>query len=298
MARQSIGIGTTANDRTGDPLRTAFQKTNSNFIELYGQVQSLVDNPGSVDRSWVDSSTSLTYDIVEWTSGTTVEIVSTPFETYSLTTYDARSNSQYVYFAWDQAFIDDVWDGYNNPQGEGEAYELSFDGGTTWFAVETSGYNGGTFFYFSVPYANDGQYTFTYSQGLTVQVRFNRGSLPEVWFDLANSPVSVTDDVVSVNMSIIANPRITSSGNTVLGAVISSPSVTFTNALYNDVTGDGSVQTTQSSAFGDNTAITSTNFALRRSVSAADAGRLYCNFNGGRTGFITLYWNAKIFTRS
>jgi hypothetical protein len=35
MTRQVINIGSTANDRTGDPLRTAFDKTNDNFIELY-----------------------------------------------------------------------------------------------------------------------------------------------------------------------------------------------------------------------------------------------------------------------
>ncbi len=35
MARQNIGIGTTANDGTGDVLRDAFEKTNQNFTELY-----------------------------------------------------------------------------------------------------------------------------------------------------------------------------------------------------------------------------------------------------------------------
>jgi len=35
MAQQTINIGTQANDRQGDPLRTAFQKINNNFSELY-----------------------------------------------------------------------------------------------------------------------------------------------------------------------------------------------------------------------------------------------------------------------
>jgi len=35
MAQQTIGIGASANDGTGDPLRTAFGKANSNFTELY-----------------------------------------------------------------------------------------------------------------------------------------------------------------------------------------------------------------------------------------------------------------------
>lgn len=36
MAKQTIGIGAAANDGTGDPLRTAFNKINENFTEVYG----------------------------------------------------------------------------------------------------------------------------------------------------------------------------------------------------------------------------------------------------------------------
>lgn len=39
MTKQVIGIGTTANDGTGDPLRTAFNKANQNFTELYNGFQ-------------------------------------------------------------------------------------------------------------------------------------------------------------------------------------------------------------------------------------------------------------------
>jgi hypothetical protein len=35
MAKQNINVGTKANDRAGDPLRTAFTKINDNFTELY-----------------------------------------------------------------------------------------------------------------------------------------------------------------------------------------------------------------------------------------------------------------------
>ena len=38
MAKQTINIGTAPNDSTGDPLRTAFQKINSNFDEIYSNV--------------------------------------------------------------------------------------------------------------------------------------------------------------------------------------------------------------------------------------------------------------------
>ena len=45
MAKQTINIGTTANDGTGDPIRDAFDKCNDNFDELYtddaGDVNSI-----------------------------------------------------------------------------------------------------------------------------------------------------------------------------------------------------------------------------------------------------------------
>lgn len=37
MTQQIINIGTAANDGTGDPLRTAFNKINTNFTELYAK---------------------------------------------------------------------------------------------------------------------------------------------------------------------------------------------------------------------------------------------------------------------
>ena len=41
MAKQTIGIGATDDDGTGDPLRTAFDKVNDNFTELYGGKQEI-----------------------------------------------------------------------------------------------------------------------------------------------------------------------------------------------------------------------------------------------------------------
>ena len=40
MAQQIINVGTSPNDGQGDPIRTSFQKTNSNFSELYARAQS------------------------------------------------------------------------------------------------------------------------------------------------------------------------------------------------------------------------------------------------------------------
>jgi hypothetical protein len=44
MAKQVINIGSVANDGTGDPLRTAFDKVNDNFTELYN------DDGGDVNQ--------------------------------------------------------------------------------------------------------------------------------------------------------------------------------------------------------------------------------------------------------
>tara|TARA_S200000501_G_scaffold328279_1_gene328092 strand:+ start:41 stop:247 length:207 start_codon:yes stop_codon:yes gene_type:complete len=46
MAKQIIGIGTTANDNTGDDLRTAGDKINDNFTELYN-----FDSVGIVNKA-------------------------------------------------------------------------------------------------------------------------------------------------------------------------------------------------------------------------------------------------------
>ena len=43
MAQLTIGIGSSANDGTGDPLRTAFTKINTNFTELYGSTAEAND---------------------------------------------------------------------------------------------------------------------------------------------------------------------------------------------------------------------------------------------------------------
>jgi hypothetical protein len=43
MSRQVIGIGTTANDGNGDPLRLAFEKCNGNFAEVYAGVESALE---------------------------------------------------------------------------------------------------------------------------------------------------------------------------------------------------------------------------------------------------------------
>ena len=65
MAQQTINIGTAANDGTGDPLRTALDKCNDNFTELYEDVSerrrfltgSKTWDPGSVSDGAMTSTT-------------------------------------------------------------------------------------------------------------------------------------------------------------------------------------------------------------------------------------------------
>ena len=38
MTQQTINVGSSANDKTGDPIRTAFIKVNQNFFDLYTHV--------------------------------------------------------------------------------------------------------------------------------------------------------------------------------------------------------------------------------------------------------------------
>jgi len=54
MTQQIIDVGSTANDGTGDPIRSAFIKTNDNFTELYNP--TTVSVTGNVTGGNVSSS--------------------------------------------------------------------------------------------------------------------------------------------------------------------------------------------------------------------------------------------------
>jgi hypothetical protein len=51
MAKQTINIGTTANDGTGDQVRVAFDKVNDNFNEVYGNDFTNYDRLGPEFKS-------------------------------------------------------------------------------------------------------------------------------------------------------------------------------------------------------------------------------------------------------
>ena len=60
MAREIINVGATANDGQGDPIRTAFIKTNNNFGELYSKVQLVP--PVALTGSVGDTAGMTAYD--------------------------------------------------------------------------------------------------------------------------------------------------------------------------------------------------------------------------------------------
>ena len=68
MAKQTINIGASANDGTGDPLRNSFDKANDNFNELYLALGSstsatnLFDSNGNLDLTGKPHKISFYYD--------------------------------------------------------------------------------------------------------------------------------------------------------------------------------------------------------------------------------------------
>ena len=73
MAKQTINVGSTANDGTGDKLRDAFVKVNANFTELYS------DDAGDVNS--VNAGTGIS---VDQTTGAVTVTNSAPDQTVSL----------------------------------------------------------------------------------------------------------------------------------------------------------------------------------------------------------------------
>lgn len=61
MAKQLVNIGSTANDGTGDPLRTSFTKINENFTELYTKLGNgnVEINANQISASNVDGDLEL-----------------------------------------------------------------------------------------------------------------------------------------------------------------------------------------------------------------------------------------------
>jgi hypothetical protein len=103
MAKQTINIGTTPNDGTGDALRNAFDKTNSNFTELYdGKQDDLVSgtNIKTVNGNSLLGSGDL---VVGGSSGITVGTTSVTSGTVGRVFFEGSGNvvQQSASLFWD-----------------------------------------------------------------------------------------------------------------------------------------------------------------------------------------------------
>lgn len=77
MAKQTINIGTAADDGTGDSLRAGMDKVNANFTELYGgQVNpaSMLAGRFVVDSQVLNAQTGTSYTLVAGDNGKVVTL--------------------------------------------------------------------------------------------------------------------------------------------------------------------------------------------------------------------------------
>ena len=85
MAKQIINIGTTANDATGETVRSAFDKSNDNFTELY-------DRPEFVDESVVYSKLG-----TEFTTSAAIAASDIDFSTAQVFTKTLAANTTFTF---------------------------------------------------------------------------------------------------------------------------------------------------------------------------------------------------------
>lgn len=100
MAKQSVGIGSAANDGTGDPLRTAFDKINDNTDELYALLGNGTTLSISGDVSVSAGAVTIADDAI---AESNLDVTNSPVDGYVLT-YDSASSG----FTWEQKFDGDI----------------------------------------------------------------------------------------------------------------------------------------------------------------------------------------------
>ena len=85
MTQQSINIGSAANDGTGDPLRTAFDKINDNFNEIYDKLGGASLSNITLSGSTI-TNTVTNGDLTIETNGTGKVIINDDLEVKGTTT--------------------------------------------------------------------------------------------------------------------------------------------------------------------------------------------------------------------
>ena len=64
MAQKNINIGSSANKGDGDPIRTAFSKTQDNFTDLYARIVVVEGQVGIANQGGATISQSIIGDVI------------------------------------------------------------------------------------------------------------------------------------------------------------------------------------------------------------------------------------------
>jgi hypothetical protein len=75
MAKQTINIGNLVNDGLGDDLRTAFQKVNANFSDLYSSIDATGENIGAIGEGVFAQKSNNKLQFKKLVSGTKINLV-------------------------------------------------------------------------------------------------------------------------------------------------------------------------------------------------------------------------------
>ena len=140
MAKQTINIGTSANDGTGDPLRSAMDKANDNFTELYNGAGGVADGAITTAQLAADAVDS---DKIADGSIDTVHIADSQITNAKMAD-DAVDSAEIVDGAIDTVHIADdnitfakLEDRYTalSALGSGTSFSLDFSAATTFTAT-------------------------------------------------------------------------------------------------------------------------------------------------------------------
>jgi len=108
MAYTTVNVGTTANDNTGDPIRTAFQTLNANFVTANDRFASDADidiAASGITGTAVDTDITITANgtgkvILAGATNTIVNALSTPASNVGVagdTVGDVAIDATYIY---------------------------------------------------------------------------------------------------------------------------------------------------------------------------------------------------------
>jgi hypothetical protein len=104
MTQQVINVGTLPNDQSGDPIRTAFQKINNNFSQLYSssfQVVETTSSGGNVSTIWSYPANAFTFGTFQINS---VEIGSSNAQNITMSASFDGQNANLLYNGYGTLF--------------------------------------------------------------------------------------------------------------------------------------------------------------------------------------------------